>query len=274
MNVYVDNRAASASPLAAAPDRTPVQSSTDALPRGARRSDTPDPHGDLVADLEALVADGGPSIAFEPIVHLETSTIIGAEALARFPGSRPAAEWFRGARGLGLGVDLELRAAAAAVRRLVPAMWDEFGWEFVGVNVSADVLVDDRFRELIIGATSHRVMIEISPQDGQLGTVAVRRRLEALRTRGVRIAINTMPCNWADLRRAVEAEPEVIKLGREFTAALVHDPSRCEQAQAILDECRRHGIFVVAIGVERSEEATTLRDLGVDAAQGYIYCPS
>ncbi len=229
------------------------------------------PNDDQRSEIMAVIAGGGPSIVFQPVVHIETSTVIGAEALSRFPGSHGPGYWFQCADELGLGIELELSAAGAACRRLETATWGRGGWDFVGLNVSPSVVVDDRFRDLVAGSVPDRIMIELTEEVGVIGPFAVRSRLDSLRERGVRVAANAIRCTWADVHRTLATEPEILKLGTDFTAALVRDPARHDEARAILDQCRRHGAFVVAVGVEHADELVTLGQLGVDAAQGHVF---
>jgi len=226
---------------------------------------------DLRPEIEAVIAGGGPSIVYQSIVHLETSTVIGAEALSRFPGPLGPGRWFQRADEVGLGIELELSAAAAVFQGLESVEWQDLGWDFVGLNVSPSVVVDDRFRDLVMASVPDRVVIELIEENGIVGPFAVRSRLDALRELGVRIAVNSVECTWTAVRRSLESEPEIVKLGTDFTAALVRELAGRDEACAILDECRRHGVFVVAVGVEHADELTTLRRLGVDAAQGYVF---
>ena len=69
-------------------------------------------------EIERFVAGEGVSMAFQPIVDLAAGETVGIEALARFasPPPRPPNEWFAEAVALALGVQLELRHVAEALR--------------------------------------------------------------------------------------------------------------------------------------------------------------
>lgn len=271
MSLQLDIRPTPSGPrrAAARPDRSSMSATIPRRDRGAecewsgRESIGRD-------RIEALIAAGGPSIVYQPVVHLETSAAIGAEALSRFPGEMGTQAWFDEADGLGLGIELELSAAKAVVADIASVTASR-GWDFVGLNVSPSVLLDERCRMLAGSADCSRVVLELSAETGVVGPFAVRTRLEELRSDGIRIAVNAVQCTWHDVHRVLERHPEIVKLGTDFTAALVREPSRYDEACAILDGCRRDGAFVVAVGVEEPDELAVLRRLGVDAAQGYVF---
>lgn len=230
-----------------------------------------DPRPTTLEILEDIIDGGGPQIVFQPIHHLETGQVIGAEALSRFPVGLSTQQWFDEATRLGIGADLELSAIAAIVGRLDEATWGRVGWNFVGVNISPSIVYDARFEALIAGYPGHRFMVELTEQSTSIAYASLRTRLEELRDLGMRIAVNSVKCEPTNLVRLLDIAPEVIKLDVSFTAALVRDPARKAVASEILRECIRGGVFVVAVGVEHDDELAILRKLGVDAVQGHLF---
>lgn len=218
-----------------------------------------------------VIDQGGPQIVFQPIHHLESGEVIGAEALSRFPLGLTTHEWFDEAYRLGLGAELELSAVAATVDRLDEATWGRIGWNFVGLNVSPALLFDGRFSTIIAGYPGDRLMVELTEQSTSVAYVALRQRLEELRDMGMRIAVNSVKCEPTNLVRLLDIAPEIIKLDVSFTAALVREPARRALASDILRDCIRAGVFVVAVGVEHDDELAVLRKLGVDAVQGHLF---
>jgi EAL domain-containing protein (putative c-di-GMP-specific phosphodiesterase class I) len=221
--------------------------------------------------LDDIIDRGGPQIVFQPIHHLETGQVIGAEALSRFPLGLNTQQWFDEAYRLGLGAELELSAVAATVARLDEATWGRIGWNFVGLNVSPALVDDARFGAVIAGYPGHRLMIELTEQATSIAYSSLRTRFEELREMGMRIAVNSVRCEPTNLARLMDIAPEIIKLDVSFTAALVREPGRRAVASEILRECIRAGVFVVAVGVEHDDELGVLRKLGVDAVQGHLF---
>ena len=242
-----------------------------ASPEAYRSEADRDPRPTTREILADIIEQGGPQIVFQPIHHLETGQVIGAEALSRFPLGLSTLQWFDEAQRLGFGAELELSAIAAAVDRLDEATWGRIGWNFVGVNVSPGLLFDARFSSVIAGYPGDRLMVELTEESTSIAYTSLRNRLEDLRDMGMRIAVNSVKCEPTNLVRLLDIAPEVVKLDVSFTAALVREPGRRAIASEILRECIRGGVFVVAVGVEHDDELAILRKLGVDAVQGHLF---
>jgi EAL domain-containing protein (putative c-di-GMP-specific phosphodiesterase class I) len=242
-----------------------------ASPETDRSEADQDPRPTTREILADIIEQGGPTIVFQPIHHLETGQVIGAEALSRFPLGLSTLQWFDEAQRLGLGAELELSAIAATVDRLDEATWGRIGWNFVGVNVSPGLVFDARFSSVIAGCPGDRLMVELTEESTSIAYTSLRNRLEDLRDMGMRIAVNSVKCEPTNLVRLLDIAPEVVKLDVSFTAALVREPGRRAIASEILRECIRSGVFVVAVGVEHDDELAVLRKLGVDAVQGHLF---
>lgn len=242
-----------------------------ASPAAHRSEADQDPRPTTREILADIIDQGGPQIVFQPIHHLETGQVIGAEALSRFPLGLSTQQWFDEAQRLGMGAELELSAVGSAVARLDEATWGRIGWNFVGINVSPALVYDSRFGAVIAGYPGHRLMIELTEQAASFAHTSLRTQLEELREMGMRIAVNSVRCEPTNLARLMDIAPEVIKLDVSFTAALVREPARRAVASEILRECIRAGVVVVAVGVEHDDELAVLRKLGVDAVQGHLF---
>lgn len=103
------------------------------------------------AGTEKLLADGGMTIVFQPVVHLGEARVVGLEALARSTAEpdRSPETFFAEAEQCGLGAELELRALQLALARL-----DEVGHHcYLAVNLSPGVLAGPEVRVALDGRT-------------------------------------------------------------------------------------------------------------------------
>jgi EAL domain-containing protein (putative c-di-GMP-specific phosphodiesterase class I) len=217
-----------------------------------------------VLDVVDRVAD--PAVALQPIYHIEGCTIIGFEALARFGGRNDTAETFRVAAERGLGVEIEIVALTAALRRL-----DELpGRTPLGVNLSASALADARVRELLDGVDTGRLVVELTQQSEVTNVAELRASCRSLQSAGAVFCIDGAGHGFFQKERIIELEPEMIKIDRSLIRGCDGTDEGRRRILDLVALSRRIGALSVGIGVERQEELATLANLGVDAVQGHL----
>lgn len=216
-------------------------------------------------DLMALMRHANRNVDFDPIVHLQTGAIVGSEALANFPGQLSTSAWFRIAHAMGFGIDLELS--------MLDAVLDRYRTEttgFVGVNASAEALVQPSFLDRLADVDDDRVVIELTGQTSLPSLGRLRMAIEKVRETGARLAIHVGDIGPASLRSITSLEPDVIKLDPVLTARLAEEPADAASSLNFFARCRHDGIFVVAVGVERAEQLRALEGRSVDSYQGWL----
>lgn len=217
---------------------------------------------DLLERLDGLAAAGGPRMVFQPVVALADGSVVGHEALSRFPTGDPA-EWFATARSAGLEEDLELTAVRSALARLddVPG--------FLAVNVSARTAGLPALGRVVGGCDPARVVLELTEHTPVDDYAALRRTLAPLRRAGVRIAVDDVGAGFASMRHVLELVPDVLKLDISLVRNIATDSSRQALAASMLAFADKTGAQVVAEGIETADELDYLRTMGVGLGQGY-----
>ena len=215
--------------------------------------------------LMSLMSSANRNVDFDPIVHLQTGAVVGSEALAVFPGQLSTAAWFQLAHAMGVGLDLELSMLDAVIERY---RTETTG--FVGVNASAEVLVDPRILERLADVDDDRVVIELTGQTSLPSLGRLRMAIEKIHATGARLAIHVMDLGPESLRSITSLEPDVIKLNPTLTAQLAAGQAETASARNFFERCRHDGIFVVAVGVERADQLRSLEGQSVDAYQGWL----
>lgn len=225
---------------------------------------------ELRDDLIELIQGTGPSIAYEAIVHVQSGQEVGAEALARFPGRLTTAEWFKFAHAVGIGDDLELRVIYEVLQQQSQVAARGAQRRITGINVSPKVFVDPRFLELIRKFGDDHIVIELTEQTTAPTIAKLRAQIAEVRAQGVDVAIHVSSFDDEALRLLLVAEPSMVKLGVGLTTALADGQVDSAHARSFFARCRRAGVIIVAVGVERTEQLRALEPLGVDAYQGYL----
>ena len=217
--------------------------------------------------IQQVLDDGGPTMVFQPIIELATGKPVGAEALARFPAqpNRTPEEWFADAADVGLGVELELAAIRAAVAQLdaLPA------GTYLSLNAGPDTVVSPQLHQLLRSAPGSRLVVELTEHIAVADYAALTEALDALRCRGVRLAVDDAGSGFSSLQHILNLRPDIIKLDRTLVEAIDADPARRALAGSLLTFANEIGAQVIAEGIENLREQTVLRRLGVRYGQGF-----
>ena len=219
---------------------------------------------------------------FQPIVHMGTGAIIGAEALAR---------WHHPRRGLLLPADFlgacqELGLMQTLGRRLLhTACLQACQWQPIdpakavslAFNLSADEafapgLVADVKRTLeVTGLAPELLILEITEQVVWPDKLRARRAMQELQSLGVRIAIDDFGTGYSSLAYLREFPVNILKIDRSFVAPLGTDDRALALFRSILSIAEALSLDVIVEGVETREQAEMLVELGCLVAQGYYF---
>ena len=207
-------------------------------------------------------------IALQPIVDMRDGSIVGAEALSRFPPSplpHPGA-WFMAAEQVGLSLDLEVHSA----RRDLALTASSASSGLLAINVSPATVIAGLPHLLGEDVPWHRLVFELTehvPVEDYTTLVAA---LGQLRTRGARVAVDDAGAGFASFRHIANLSPDIIKLDIGITRGVDTDPSRAAIAEMLSTFAQRMGVRVIAEGVETEAERDVLVGLGLDWGQGFL----
>ena len=218
--------------------------------------------------IEAVVENQSFHLVYQPIVLLDTGEAAGVEALCRFDDGAPTEHRFRACEELGLAAPLDLAIIETALADL-PRLPDD---AYLSFNLSASTVGDRALQELLesTDVPGERLVIEITehariPDYRQAASV-----IEALRARGIRLAVDDAGAGWASFRHILSLRPDIIKMDRSLTRGVDVDPARRALAMAMAIFAGEVGATVVAEGVETDGEVRALRLAGIHRGQGFI----
>ena len=207
-------------------------------------------------------------IVLQPVVDLATGAVVGAEALARFPGrpgcpETPVAERFALAHATGRGSELEAACIRAALRR----RWDLPAGAWLSVNVSPDALAHPAVVDALSGDLEG-IVVEVTEQPVADRGLALS-VINDLRERGALIAVDDASTGYAGLLRLSRIRPDVVKLDAGLVTGAADSVEQSAVIEALVSLSRRIGARVVGEGVESVDDLRALVDLDVDYAQGW-----
>ncbi len=220
------------------------------------------------AELRSCLRGGWPIVQYQPVVHLETGLVVGAEAFSQFPDTAPTLAWFAAAEAAGLGTELETRIVLNILGSR--PRWPK-RWEMVGVNVSPERITDERIRKLLTEVGESTLVVELTDQTALPSDMILKDRLEDLRSEGVRIAVSGVEPTDAGYERTLRIQPEVVKLDVRAVPDGNADAPDLQRLSELVTRCQRSGIFVVAVGVETKRQLEQVEALGIDAVQGHLF---
>ena len=219
------------------------------------------------------------SLAYQPVVSLESRRVIGVEALLRWNsaelGSVSPAEFIPVAERSGFIAELGTRVVRMATA-------DYAGWHLADarrpklmINVSAHQLRGPALLGELLGAVE-RTGISMSDIDLELTETAMIEqlgagveRLKALRGLGVRICLDDFGMGYSSLNYLAELPLDVVKVDRSFVSGMRADPIKGAVVRSVIELAHEIGATVIGEGVEQRAEAERLRRLHCDAIQGY-----
>ena len=203
---------------------------------------------------------------FQPIIDLQSHEIVGYEALTRFgDGMRPDLR-FMEAASVGLGQQYELaamEAALAAASSLPEAA-------FLTLNMSPGLVLESgrRLRKTL-RATARRLVLELTEHVPIEDYAALRKAIMALGNAD--LAVDDAGAGYASLRHILELRPTFAKLDISLVRGIDFDDLGQALVAGLVYFARKSGCHLIAEGVESDGEAVTLRRLGVEMAQGFLF---
>jgi EAL domain-containing protein (putative c-di-GMP-specific phosphodiesterase class I) len=210
-------------------------------------------------------------MAYQPIVSWSARRVFGYEALVRSkePTLGHPGALFEAAERLGRIDDL----GRLIRKKCIEPMVDVEANVSLFVNLHARELLDDTLydRESPLSTIASRVVLEITER-AHLDTVPdVETRINRLRARGFRIAIDDIGAGYSGLNSFTMLRPDLVKLDMALVRDIDKDPVKRRLAGLLVQLCDDLGIAVVGEGVETPTERDTLLELGCDLLQGYLF---
>lgn len=235
----------------------------------------------LVSELRKALQNGELELHLQPKLALTTRTIVGVEALIRWPQRKipiradvligiaeqtglikPLTRWV-------LEQSLEIRS------RLV-----EQGWPLdISVNISPNNLREPDFpmfvQRLMNSHHNHRgaITLEVTETSMMQDPANSLKALNSLHSAGIPLSIDDFGSGYSSLSYIKQLPANEIKIDRSLITDIgTHHGDRVI-VQTTIDMCHSLGYKVVAEGVEDDKTAELLEGMGCDMIQGYLLTP-
>jgi diguanylate cyclase (GGDEF)-like protein len=227
-------------------------------------------------DLRETIESDGLKVFYQPIFNASGDTVVGVEALARWPhptrGFISPGEFIPIAEHSGLIIEL----GAKVLRR---ACLDGMAWPGITVSVNVSPL---QFRRLDFVSMVERILAETGfdpkrlelelTETTLLGNVeSAESAMMRLRALGVRLALDDFGTGYSSLLYLRRFPFDKLKIDRSFVQSIEKAADAAAIVHAVVSLGRGLGMKVTAEGVETAEQHLFLRAAGVHYMQGFRF---
>ncbi|EGR0169683.1 EAL domain-containing protein [Vibrio alginolyticus] len=235
----------------------------------------------LEAFLEAQIESGLVDVYFQPIIDVQTGSVVKFEALARFYDENDA---YCTQKMIAIIEDLELIAAlddvvCQAALKHFPRLQEIYGEEVgVTINRSLNTKLDSlqilqRSHDLIkaSGVDPKRVTIELTETAYFEQDEEHTRALEEVRKEGIEIAIDDFGTGYSSFSYLEKGQFDLLKIDRKFVKNIHKGSTSYNIVKMVTELAQQMNVKVVAEGVESKQELQVLAEIGVDYMQGFLF---
>jgi EAL domain-containing protein (putative c-di-GMP-specific phosphodiesterase class I) len=220
-------------------------------------------------------------IFYQPVVDLPTGTIVGCEALCRWPQRdatfAPPETFITQAETSGFIVQLGdwvLRNSVDQVR----AWQHKYGFELgLAVNLSGRQFLHYNLMKSIDDAVSSARFPTAALEFEITESVAMHNAedsigiMRQLKSRGMDLALDDFGTGFSSLAYLKRFPIDKLKIDKAFVRDIPDDANDIAIVTAIIAMAHALGLTVQAEGVETQAQADFLRDCGCELAQGYLF---
>lgn len=236
----------------------------------------------METELRCAIEADELSLAFQPLIELETGRVAGFEALARWEHEGSAispSEFIPVAEESGLIVQLGRWALDTAMNTLRD--WDRQTGTLlpfsISVNLSPIQISRDDVAAAVSGALSAsgidggRLTLELTEGAIIHDPDRAAKALKALKKFDVRIAMDDFGTGFTSLASLQKLPIDVLKIDQSFVSQMLADGDSTAIVRAVLSLARALGMETTAEGIDSDDLSEMLTELGCTYGQGYYY---
>ncbi|WP_309572474.1 EAL domain-containing protein [Deinococcus sp.] len=211
------------------------------------------------------------TMAFQPIVNVQTRKVFAYEALVRGAQGQ-GADWvfeqITPAQRYAFDQACRTVAIHTAARLNIPCR--------LSINIMPGAVYEPRTciqatlraaRET--GFPLERLMFEITEHEDVPNPQHVRHIIDTYRAYGFTTALDDYGTGYATAGLLMALQPDMVKIDRSLVQDVHRDAGKALRIRDMVQFAERTNMLVIAEGIERVEEARTLARLGITLMQGY-----
>ena len=213
------------------------------------------------------------SMAFQPIVDLRDGSVYAYEALVRGLDGEPAKtvlDQVTDENRFAFDQRCRVRAVELAAKLGVTCR--------LNINFMPNAVYEPNrcLRSTFEAAASfgfpiERIVFETTEDERVRDPAHLKAIMVEYKHQGFQTAIDDFGAGYAGLSLLAEFQPDIVKLDMALVRGIDTNLPRQAIIAGILGICRMLDVRVIAEGVETVAEMQTLRELGIELMQGYLF---
>lgn len=235
----------------------------------------------LQNDLRRAVKNNEFQVYYQPQVSMETSEIVGFEALVRWIhptyGLISPLKFIPEAEEMGLITDIGEFVLRTACKQ--NKQWQHMGFspKCMAINLSARQFQQKNLLKIIENVLAETELdakwleLEITESICMNDLKFTIDLLNKFNDMGVTIALDDFGTGYSSLNYLKKLPIQSLKIDKSFVDNITNDHKELAIAKAITTLAHTLNLSIVAEGIETEEQFSVLKDLVCDKAQGYLF---
>jgi EAL domain-containing protein (putative c-di-GMP-specific phosphodiesterase class I) len=213
------------------------------------------------------------TMAFQPIIDIETGSVYAFEALVRPTGGGSAADvlsQINEQNRYSFDQGCRVRAIELAAHLGMDSL---LSINFLPNAVYQPAACLQKTFEAAerVQFPLHHLIFEVTENEPARDVGHLQSIFKEYKRHGMITAIDDFGAGHSGLNMLADFQPDVLKIDMALTRSIHLDAVRTKIVKAVIDLCGGLQISVIAEGVETLHEAVALRALGVRLFQGYLF---
>lgn len=233
--------------------------------------------------LRAAIQAGQFQLLYQPEIAFQSGRMVGVEALLRWNdperGMVSPADFIPLLEDTGLIVPVGTWVIEECCRQT--QQWQQkLGADepfHVTINISGRQLSQADFSDLLVramhahGVDGSRLTLEVTERSFRLNAHAAWAALRGVKAAGVRITLDDFGADASSFSSLRTFDLDALKIDKSFVDELGMNPQESAIVGHLVGMAHALGMITIAEGVETERQATELRRLLCDRAQGYLF---
>ncbi|MBE9138118.1 EAL domain-containing protein [Nodosilinea sp. LEGE 07088] len=240
----------------------------------------------LESDLQNAVQNDELSLVYQPLLNLSTRRIIGFESLLRWQcprrGMVSPQQFIALAEETSLILpmgDWILERSCADLRQFQEYLngLDQGCRDFfISINISVRQFQQPDFFDRLLactqrqGVNAQHLKLEVTERIF-LDEIGAIHSIDKCRAAGFEVSLDDFGTGYSSLNYLERCEIDCLKIDRSFINKLCSSDRAQILVGSIIDIARKLGLPTVAEGIETQAQMDTLRSLGCDIGQGFLF---